>query len=532
MGGLSAILPLLLALATPARGAEGLKLLDAVRLLLEHDPNIAIVEARVRSSEGALLVASSQFDPVVSESVTGDRADDPTSAGRGSESLRVESSLGVAKQFRSGLSVEPTLDLTRTDDLTAGGAAVNLGTLTFNLRQPLLRGRGRAAVAAFELSAERSLAASRLDLEQGTAARILTVVEQFWTAVAARRDLEVLRLSEASSRTLLDTTRKLIDADQVPAAELVQLEANVAAKESATLSGERSYFAARQDLGREIGLDARAIGELPAPDEPFPAVDPAAVPAAPHADDAVAPLSPLADRLVDLALARRADLRAARERLSGDELLLAAADDALLPKLDLRLAPGYTGRVASDAGGDFFSPLYRNVPGASVTLGFDLSWPTANRRAYGELVESRAAREQSALAVALVATAIGADVPTALDAVASAARQRAKAEQAVHLFERAVDNEEKKLRAGSSTLLDVISQRDRLTAAQQGLVSSDLSLALALARLRFETGTLLAVGGEEGTATATTAASAASAGSAAVDHDRLTTLPAAAEERP
>ena len=60
----------------------------------------------------------------------------------------------------------------------------------------------------------------------------------------------------------------------------------------------------------------------------------------------------------------------------------------------------------------------------------------------------------------------------------------------MRLFERAVINEEKKLRAGTSTLLDVISQRDRLTSARQSQVSAHLALALALARLRFETGTL------------------------------------------
>lgn len=94
-----------------------------------------------------------------------------------------------------------------------------------------------------------------------------------------------------------------------------------------------------------------------------------------------------------------------------------------------------------------------------------------------------------------MAKAIGADVPAALDALEKSARRLDKARQAELLFERAVVNEEKKLRAGTSTLLDLISQQDRLTAARQGVVSAELALALALARLRFETGTLFG-GGE------------------------------------
>jgi outer membrane protein len=75
-------------------------------------------------------------------------------------------------------------------------------------------------------------------------------------------------------------------------------------------------------------------------------------------------------------------------------------------------------------------------------------------------------------------------------------------------------NEEKKLRAGTSTLLDLISQRDRLTAARQSEVSAQLALALALLQLRFDTGTLI---GEEGEA-------------GSIQVSRLITLPSVQEE--
>ncbi|MFP5289360.1 MAG: TolC family protein, partial [Thermoanaerobaculia bacterium] len=89
---------------------------------------------------------------------------------------------------------------------------------------------------------------------------------------------------------------------------------------------------------------------------------------------------------------------------------------------------------------------------------------------------------------------IAADVPTALDAVSRNAEQLERATLAVRLFERAVVNEEKKLRGGTSTLIDLIAQRDRLTAARQAEVTAQLALALALLELRFETGTILPEG--------------------------------------
>src|SRR6185295_12103570 len=176
---------------------------------------------------------------------------------------------------------------------------------------------------------------------------------------------------------------------------------------------------------------------------------------------------------------RRADLRAARERQTAADVLRKAAENALLPQLDLIVAPSYSGLAAGSSAESFFSPLFRNVPGASTSFALSLSWPIANHRARGELVQIDAARRQSALAVELIAKAIGADVPSSLDAVGRDARRLAKAREAERLFERAVVNEEKKLRAGTSTLLDVISQRDRLTAARQSEVSASLALALA-----------------------------------------------------
>lgn len=477
-----------------------LGLLDAVELTLANDPLLVQAAARVDSASGSLLAESGAFDPVVSSSVDQETAQAPVASGQASELRTLSTGVGVSRRLRTGLTVAPEVGVLRTDE--PGAAVSNLGTLAVTLRQPLLRGRGREVVTAGERFAEREVAASRLDLEQTTAVRVLTVVAQYWLLEAAARNVEILRETEDRARDLLETTRRLVEADQTPAAELVQVEANLAAKEAARIGGERELFAARQDLGREIGLDGGRIAALPLPADPFPVVQAADVPA------------PESARFAAEARARRADLRAARERLSGTDILTRSAGDTLKPQLDLILVPSYSGLVQGTGTGDFFSPLYRNVPGLSSSVGLALSWPTANRRGRGELLRAQAIRRQAAAEVEAFEKAIAADVPAALDAVANAALQVEKAAAAVALFERAVINEEKKLRAGSSTLLDLISQRDRLTSARQTQVSAQLSLAIALAELRFQTGTLLPEGNEP----------------AAARYARLTTVPAVAGE--
>ncbi len=483
---------------------EALTLNEAVRLTLENDPNLRLQEARLRAARGTLLIARGPFDPVLNSGLSETEANDPLTESTVREQSLTGTTLGVRKRFRNGFGLEPNLELLRTDG--KGPGAVNVGTFSLVLRQPLLRGRGRTAVAAPELSAEREVAAGFLDLRQVTSERVLTVATQYWLTRAALLNLDILMETEDRARELLDTTRKLIDADVTPAAELVQVEANLAAKEAARIGGERDLFEARQSLGREIGLDRRGIAGLPLPSDGFPDLPAAAVPGV--RDE---------DLFVNEALERRADLQATRERRAAAEILRRAGEVNLAPQLDLVATPKYTGLVEGSGPDNYIGPLFRNVPGAGATVTLNFAWPTFNSQARGELVRLEASREQSALVEELVARQIAADVPVALDAVARLAQQLERATEAVRLFERAVVNEEKKLRAGTSTLIDLINQRDRLTSARQSEVSTRLSLAVALLRLRFETGTLVPEAGP---------------GGAEIEPGRFTTVPFLEETTP
>ncbi len=471
---------------------SGLDLLEVVRLALEHDPNIALVETQLTTARGALAIASGVFDPVVSSSVTQVESRQPVDEMSSSDSSTFSQSIGLDYLLRSGLSLEPSIDLQRTDGT---GPPVNTATVTFTVRQPLLRDRGRRAVGAEVLARERELDAARSDLEHAVAQRLSEVIARYWRARAAILDLEVLRATEASSRELLTTTRRLVAADVTPAAEVVQLEADLTSREVSRIAGEQAVVRALLDLGREIGIGADTL-DLPPPSDPFPVLDAARVPLS---DDA----------LRAEALAQRGDLAADRARLEAADLRIRAASNALRPRLDLVLAPSYRGLVDGGGVGELYTPLFENVPGFSTSIGITLSWPTTNRRAEGVLLQAEATVRQSMLQVKLTTNAIDAEVAAALDAVRRSAEQLSRLEQAVGLFEKALENEIKKLRAGTSTVVDLISQRDRLTSAQQRRVAAQLALSLALIDLRFETGTL----------------SIADMSSRAIREDELTTLP-------
>lgn len=455
---------------------RSLTLEEVIALTLASDPNIGLAEADLASARGVLLVSRGEFDPTVTSSLSRQQTKELNSAD--SENLRA--TVGVSQRLRSGLELTPAIEIRRTE----GEPVLNDAAVSFEVRQPLLRDRGRRSTAALELSAEWRAEAGRLDLEHTIAQRLRAAIAQYWLVTAVMADLEILRMTEESSRRLLETTRRLIEADITPAAELVLLEADLTSKEADRIAGERTLFRARLDLSREIGLAPAEMTALPLPREPFPSLDAARLPAAGAAAG-----------YTRQALEARADLQAARARLSASEILLAAAENDLRPRLDLVLVPSYSGLIDGAGVSDFFESLVGDIPGLSTRVALDLTWPTWNRQAEGNLLQAQSAVERSRLGIDVSVRQIGADVPISLDAASSNALQVELAERAVDLFEQAVVNEEKKLRGGSSTLIDVLSQRDRLTASRRRLVAARRDLALALLELRFQTGTLV---GREG----------------------------------
>jgi len=208
-------------------------LIDAVTLMLSRDPNIAIARSAVESARGGLMVDQASFDPVLSATAGGEDSETPTSE-TAITSVEAQSlDVTLSKLLRSGLSVSSTASVLRTE----GSPTDNEGSISVTLRQPLARGRGRDFTTAAEQASEFDLQASQLDLRHRISQRALAVASQYWSVRAAIDDLETLREIEGRARGALDTYRRLVEADQVPAADLVQLEADLMSREVARLSG-------------------------------------------------------------------------------------------------------------------------------------------------------------------------------------------------------------------------------------------------------------------------------------------------------
>ncbi|MEM9553560.1 MAG: TolC family protein [Acidobacteriota bacterium] len=466
---------------------------EVIEITLEEDPNIRIAESRLNAARGAALVSSGRFDAILLADATAVDAREPTSESESTSSESRSQSTSLSWPLRSGQILSPSLELQQV----VGEPGLSTGTFSFTVRQPLLQGRGREAITAEEEASFVEIEASRLDFVHRVAQRLLAATNQYWAARAARFDVDVLRDAELRSSQLLETTKRLVEADLTPAAELIQLEADLVFRQANRIAGERALVQTFQELAATLGLGATQSPHLGLPSDEFPSVDPATLPAS-------------AEMYLAAALLNRADLGADRARLDAARLRLANAHDSLRPQLDLVFTPSVTGLIEDDGLGDALTAVGSHVPGVSANLSLRFSFPIPNRVAEGDLILSTETVRQQELLIESSSIQIAADVRSAHDAVRSDAERVQVLEHSVELFRETLENEEKKLRVGSATLIDVINQTDRFTAAQQRLVEARLSLAQALATLRFATGTLVRPDGT---------------GAEAVDVGDLTTIP-------
>jgi len=478
--------------AAPAAAATsvpgpGLGVLDAVRSTLARSPDIAVAAQDLEAARGSLEAASGRFD-LVFDAQLGHRGDStpsvPSGPGQASSASDASSTtyttdyqVGATQELRWGMKLQPHVSVSRLGGswLDPAYAEARLG---ITVGQPLLRGRGTAATAARETAARIDSDAAALRTRHVAAVRVLATVQGYWSCRAAWETVEILARAEDRASLFVDEERRLVEAHERAPTELHQVRAARSDARASHAEATRAYLVARQQLGLAMGLGWREIDALPAPVDPLDTTRAIAAP-------------PDAGRLIDLALARRPDLRASRIAARSSAVRVGAAEDELQPRLDVSAELGYTGFASGNGPSPLVTSLGRAIVGPDFFVGLVAQLPTPSRQARGALRQERAHLETVAIAARDLERTIGANVALGLGELGALQRELASAEEAVDDFLAARDNELRKLRSNLSTEFDVLQIESRLTAAQLSAVRARVNVLQALARLRFETGTLI-----------------------------------------
>ncbi|MDC8758311.1 TolC family protein [Janthinobacterium fluminis] len=476
---------LLLALAaTPGpASAAALALADVVRQGLSQNPGIRVEEQQIEVARAQQQQTGGQFDWVLSSALNYKKMLTPLPPSSSRAQTTAFSSgyqIGLSKQLRNGIVVGGNLNARAAEtDLPPLIPQQNVLGLDLTLALPLLRGSGAETVRAGEDVAKLNVLRSRYELRSRVAQTVYRVVLAYWDYRAQVALRNVAQESEQRSQNLLASYQRLVDAAEKPRADLVLLKADLADKAAALDAAALALSESRKTLGRLLALDLQASNQLPEPGDPFPAVS-----------DALPSLPAQRQTLGAAALARRPDVAALALQREASRRQLQGAVKKNQAQLDLNV--GVTYGKASEHGSrfGFIQEAGRTQSAPSLFASLNYQFPIGNNLATGEF------RELSALAAKLeiqqrdLQEEVAAGVDSAAQQLSRSAAQLQIAGDALALYKIAVSQEIAKQRNGIATLIDVINIEGRFVSAQVNFLRLQLAYSNALARLRFETGTM------------------------------------------
>lgn len=484
--------------AVPPVSNSGIRLLDAVESVLAHHPLIRYQEAQIDVSRGLKQQASSIFNTNIQADLSQARTSLPLTraqqqqyalinvSGTAQATDLTSANTGISRLYRSGISVGPSISISRDVDNISNAQGVNTADFNLVVALPLLRGRGRDVVASGEIAAQMEVEASVLDLTQEISQLLSTTANEYWGLVAAQELLGISREAEQRAEIDLENTRTLVEADHLPRENLNAVSANVAQSSAALIAAEQNLAAAQYQLASDMGVDAQQIVALsPAAIEDFPK------------SAVLDPLSLTTSKLqsyVQSALLNRSDYLAAQKRVEEQAVRVRAARNQLLPQLNLNLAGGYSGLAEGTSPSNVFTSTVQNVRGANVSAYLTYNFSPRNDLARGALLQASAVETQLDQQSKQTARAISTLVASTVQAVYHSALQVRKADEAVALYRTSLNGQREKYHLGIASVIDVLTVENLLTNALTTQVQADLAYATALVQLRFASGAFITPG--------------------------------------
>lgn len=366
----------------------------------------------------------------------------------------------------------------------------------FGATQPLGKGGGRTSAAAAEKAAEAKARAASLQLRHEIARTTLECIEAYLDVAAARESVTLLESVLEGYGRIRGALSQLVQARDRARSEITRVDARIGDVEAALTSARVRLVSSRSALAKVMGSTVDAIG--------------------PINDDQTASLPRTVDAAAARAdvLARRNDVIASRLLVDASGALSAASRADLSHKLDLSVQAGmhtrYFGpyfRVLPDEHPDdpkespieYFSPkgLWRSLkarwlPEISIKLTFEV--PFKNRAAKGRLMQAEGSLQQAKTRARDLERVVEQRVDAAIESQRRAGDELLRRVEAVEHYESSWRAAQELQRMGQLGIIDaLLTETDRTQAALQ-LVQAKREHGAAVARLRFESGTLVSFG--------------------------------------
>lgn len=446
---------------------------EAIRRALACNRQIKVDRCSIDIARANLLESHGAFDPAVTFGHEHGRERTPFTQGgslRGQSAERDSQRLTVDGHAPWGLdySVGTRAIGERAEGSTGDFTAFSGITLT----QPLLRAAGFSANLYEVRLARADVRISEWEFRQTLMDTVTRVVVAYGELVLAHEYARVARRSRDLATELLRENEIRVRAGGMAENQLIQARARVAARTERVIVTERALHDADLRLRHLLGEESFS------PDGPLLAV---------QADDLPEyPVDPAAD--LRQAWFSRPDYQQARLDLAKREATHAHARSLLMPRLDAVGSYGFNG-AGDDLAGSRRMTGDRDFPAYSAGLVVIL--PLAFARERGRLRAARFEQNQAEEELARARQEIALNVSLAAGRLDSARQRIVATREAYALAGRALEDEVKKLRAGTSSTFVVLSLQESLSEVEVAMHRARAETRMAAALYDRETGRTL-----------------------------------------
>jgi outer membrane protein TolC len=470
---------LILCIVSASAQAQELTLSDAIARALEKNADVVVERESVHIAEASVLRADAAYEPALHGDARLRKRTDPVNSvlsgapqGELAPTVRsLQTSASLVQLLPTGGTVSVFSGVGRDETNSFFALLTPAWSTSFGaeVRQPLLQNRrtdpARRAIRIARVDRTRALSSLRRTASEVTAA----VERAYWTAVAARREVEIRESTVRVAEKQREDTRVRIEAGTQPEVELSQTTAEVERRRGEVMVARENLIRAENALRNLIARDANdPIWDAPMgtstapPSERTPSRRPS---------EAIA-----------TALANRPELAELAQRLDRHDVEIAAALDRVRPQLDL--VASYNGRgLAGTQNPDAFSPFgpvvvdndLRGGLGQSLrtmdefpdaSLGVSFVIPIGNTAAKQEVAIARAQRRQSTATLDAARQRVALEVRNALASLDSAEQRIEAAQAAVQAAEVQLQGERDRFEAGVTNTFFILTRQNDLTAAR------------------------------------------------------------------
>ncbi|MGH7901956.1 MAG: TolC family protein, partial [Thermodesulfobacteriota bacterium] len=363
-------------------------------------------------------------------------------------------------------------------------------SLGFSVGQDLLQNFGQSVNLTPIVVAKRSSEISDQELINSISQVLLTVERDYWTLVAAKKNLELAITALELAKDLQRRNEIQVEVGVLPPVAVTQAKAEVAQREVDLIKAENDLKAAEDNLKNILTIPlSQNISSVDEPSTVFMSFEESEV--------------------LEEALEKRPEIKQAGLDIKNKETLKKFFSNQKLPSLSIqgsvqlqglggeenpdRLSFGDVPEPIPDrfiGYGNAFSSLFEGDFPTWQILGV-FTYPLFNQDAKGDYIKASAELDRSVISYKQVIENVSLDVRNAIRNIRDTIRGIEAARVAVGLDAEVLKNEEERLEVGIGTTREVLEAQRDLVDERTREIRAVTGYNIALAELEFARGTII-----------------------------------------